>query len=56
LANQRHKVYPYLLRGLDINRPNQVWSTDIAYVPMAKGFIYLVAVMDSRRLLDLGKR
>jgi len=54
LANQRHKVYPYLLRGLDINRPNQVWSTDITYVPMAKGFVYLVAVMDwySRRVLS----
>jgi len=54
LANQKHKVYPYLLRGLDINRPNQVWSTDITYIPMAKGFVYLVAVMDwySRRVLS----
>lgn len=54
LANQQHKVYPYLLKGLDINRPNQVWSTDITYVPMARGFIYLVAVMDwySRRVLS----
>lgn len=54
LANQRHKVYPYLLKGLDINRPNQVWCTDITYIPMAKGFIYLVAVMDwySRRVLS----
>ena len=54
LANQKHKVYPYLLRGLDINRPNQVWSTDITYVPMAKGFIYLIAVMDwySRKVLS----
>ena len=32
-----HKIYPYLLRGLDINRPNQVWATDITYLPMAKG-------------------
>lgn len=54
LANQKHKVYPYLLRGLDINRTNQVWSTDITYIPMAKGFVYLVAVMDwySRKVLS----
>ena len=54
LANQKHKVYPYLLRGLEINRPNQVWSTDITYLPMAKGFIYLIAVMDwySRKVLS----
>ena len=54
LANHEHKVYPYLLRGLTIDRPNQVWSTDITYIPMAKGFIYLVAVMDwySRRVLS----
>ena len=49
-----HKVYPYLLRGLTIGRPNQVWCADITYVPMAKGFVYLVAVMDwfSRRVLS----
>ncbi len=41
-----HKIYPYLLRGLKILRPNQVWSTDITYIPMARGFLYLVAVMD----------
>lgn len=41
-----HKVYPYLLRGLRITRSNQVWSTDITYVPMRHGFMYLVAVMD----------
>lgn len=54
LANQKHKIYPYLLRGLDINRSNQVWSTDITYIPMAKGFVYLVAVMDwySRKVLS----
>lgn len=54
LANHQHKVYPYLLRGLTIDRPNQVWSTDITYIPMAKGFIYLVAVMDwfSRKVLS----
>jgi len=49
-----HTVYPYLLRGLIINRPNQVWCADITYIPMAKGFVYLVAVMDwfSRRVLS----
>ena len=41
-----HTVYPYLLRGLTIDRPNQVWATDITYIPMARGFVYLVAVMD----------
>ena len=46
LAHPAHKVYPYLLRGLLIDRPNQVWCADITYVPMAKGFVYLVAVMD----------
>ena len=48
-----HKVYPYLLRGLSIDRPNQVWATDISYIPMAKGFVYVVAIMDwySRKVL-----
>ena len=48
-----HKVYPYLLRNLTIDRPNQVWCADITYIPMAKGFVYLIAVMDwfSRRIL-----
>ena len=48
-----HVVYPYLLRGLVIDRPNQVWCADITYIPMAKGFVYLIAVMDwfSRRVL-----
>jgi putative transposase len=41
-----HRVYPYLLRGLAILSPNQVWATDITYIPMRKGFLYLVAVMD----------
>jgi len=41
-----HKIYPYLLRNLVITRPNQVWSTDITYIPMAQGFMYLVAVID----------
>ena len=44
--NPGHKVYPYLLRGLEINRVNQVWATDITYIPMARGFLYLVAIMD----------
>jgi putative transposase len=49
-----HKVYPYLLRGLTVDRPHQVWCADITYIPMAKGFVYLVAVMDwfSRRVLS----
>ncbi len=48
-----HPVYPYLLRGLSISRPNQVWATDITYIPLAHGFAYLVAIMDwySRRVL-----
>lgn len=48
-----HKVYPYLLRKLAITRPNQVWATDISYIPMAKGFVYLVAIVDwfSRKVL-----
>ena len=41
-----HKIYPYLLRGVGVNRVNQVWSTDITYIRMAQGFVYLVAVMD----------
>ena len=53
LSNQEHKVYPYLLRGLSIDAPNQVWATDITYIPMSKGFVYLVAIIDwySRRVL-----
>jgi len=48
-----HKIYPYLLRDLTIDRPNQVWAADITYIPMAQGFMYLVAVMDwhSRKIL-----
>ena len=41
-----HKVFPYLLRKLAVTRPNQVWAMDIAYIPMASGFVYLVAVLD----------
>jgi putative transposase len=44
--NVQHRVFPYLLRGVEILRPNQVWSTDITYVPMPRGFMYLTAVMD----------
>jgi putative transposase len=46
LAGKGHKVYPYLLRGVTIERPDQVWSTDITYVPMTSGFMYLAAVID----------
>jgi putative transposase len=49
-----HKIYPYLLRGLKIERPNHVWAMDITYIPMARGFVYLAAVVDwaSRRVLS----
>ncbi len=49
-----HKIYPYLLRKLPVTRPKQVWATDITYIPMARGFVYLVAVVDwfSRRVLS----
>jgi putative transposase len=46
VAGRGHKVYPYLLRGVKIERPDQVWSTDITYVPMTSGFMYLAAVID----------
>jgi putative transposase len=50
----QHKIYPYLLKGLTINRTNQVWATDITFIPMASGFMYLVAIMDwySRKILS----
>ena len=50
----QHKVYPYLLRGVNVSRPNQVWSTDITYIRLARGFVYLVAVIDwySRKVLS----
>ena len=41
-----HKIYPYLLSGMEITRPNQVWAADITYIPMARGFLYLVAIID----------
>jgi putative transposase len=49
-----HKIYAYLLRGMKVDRPNQVWAMDITYVPMARGFVYLAAVVDwfSRRVLS----
>jgi putative transposase len=53
-AHPAHKAYPYLLRGLEINRPNQVWSTDITYIRLPRGFVYLVAIIDwySRKVLS----
>lgn len=51
--NKQHKVWPYLLRGMTINRANQVWALDTSYIPMARGFVYLTAVVDwaSRKVL-----
>jgi putative transposase len=46
VAGSEHKIYPYLLRGLSIDFPDQVWCSDITYIPMARGFMYLVAIMD----------
>lgn len=53
-ANTAHKKYPYLLRGINVGTSNQVWATDITYIPMAKGFVYLTAIMDwySRKVLS----
>jgi putative transposase len=52
--NPEHAVYPYLLKGLKIKRPNQVWQTDITYIPMFRGFMYLAAIIDvySRKVLN----
>jgi len=52
--NKAHKIYPYLLRNLKVDRPNQVWAIDITYIPMQKGFMYLVAIIDlhSRYVLN----
>ena len=54
VPNPEHRVWPYLLRGMVIDRPNQVWCTDITYIPMRRGFLYLVAVMDwsTRKVLS----
>lgn len=46
VAHPEHKIFPYLLRGVRIVRPNQVWSSDITYIPMSRGFMFLVAVLD----------
>jgi putative transposase len=46
VPHPEHRIYPYLLRGLMVDRPNQVWCADITYIPMRRGFLYLVAVMD----------
>ena len=53
LPHPQHKIYPYLLRGVNVTRPNQVWSTDITYIRLARGFVYLAAVIDwySRKVL-----
>src|SRR5260370_4663667 len=56
VAGAGHQVYPYLLRGVTITRPNQVWSTDITYVPMAQGFLYLTAILDWHSRLVLAWR
>jgi putative transposase len=54
LPHPAHKIYPYLLRGVAIERPNQVWCADISYIPMRRGFLYLVAILDwhSRKVLS----
>ena len=54
VSNSEHQKYPYLLRGLDINRPNQVWCSDITYIPIKRGFLYLTAIKDwySRKVLS----
>lgn len=56
IGNKAHKIYPYLLRGLKIDRVNQVWQTDITYIPMRKGFMYMMTVIDvkSRYILNWG--
>jgi putative transposase len=53
LPDKAHRIYPYLLSGVSIERPNQVWASDITYLPMAKGFVYLAAILDlySRKVL-----
>ena len=54
LANKAHKVYPYLLHDIEVTYPNQAWAIDITYIPMTKGFLYLVAIIDwySRKVLS----
>ena len=50
-----HKIYPCLLRNLTIDRPNQVWATDLTYIPMKRGFVFLVAILDwaTRKVLGI---
>lgn len=52
--NKQHRIYPYLLRDLKVTYVNQAWATDITYIPMAKGFVYVVAIIDwfSRKVLS----
>ncbi len=54
VPNKAHRIYPYLLRDIEVTRPNQAWCTDITYIPMAQGFLYLVVIMDwySRKALS----
>lgn len=54
IPHSEHRIYPYLLRGLRIDRPNQVWCSDITYIPMKRGFLYLAVIMDwySRAVLS----
>jgi putative transposase len=56
VPNPEHVIYPYLLSGFDINQSNQVWCADITYIPIKRGFLYLVAIMDwySRKVLSWG--
>ena len=46
MPNKEHKIYPYLLRGVEIDRPDHVWCADLTYLRMLHGFVYLVAIMD----------
>jgi putative transposase len=54
VPHPEHRVYPYLLRDLVVDRPNQVWCADLTYIPMRRGFLYLVAIMDwaTRKVLS----
>jgi len=54
IRNSEHRVYPYLLKGLNINKPNQVWCSDITYIPIQRGYLYLTAIKDwySRKVLS----
>ena len=56
VLGEKKYIYPYLLKGLQINRPNQVWEIDITYIPMEKGFMYLTAIIDvySRAIMGWG--